>query len=153
MMTAKMYQELLEARISHQQWVLRIKKLIEQGSSVGQNFLDKDETTCEFGKWLQQTYSHFHDSPSLQFLLQSIEGYHNDMHRVYLKIDSIYFKELQLPLGLTKLFGISKEPNLEQQKLISLMFLEIENLSKMLLKELDILEQTLKLSQPQKEVV
>jgi hypothetical protein len=148
MMTPKIYQELLDARITHQQWVLRVKHLIEN-APVDVNQICIDEKSCEFGQWIQRCYEYFHDSKQLKFILQSIENYHNDLHQIYLKIYTIYSKELQLPFGLSTIVGIQKKPNLQQQKLLSFMFLEIEELSKSMFKELDILEQTLKRSDSQ----
>jgi hypothetical protein len=134
---------LLAARLAHTKWLRRAKHLIEN-MPVTSGMIPIDSTECEFGKWFYSEGLKYKNLPQLEAILDKIERLHEEVHNIYLDIYKIYFVELKRSWLMSKLVDGYKEPSLEQQKTAYRHYIQLEDVSVLLMKEFDLFERTLK---------
>lgn len=130
------------AKSAHIKWVQKAKLLIN-GIEVEKDAIPVNSTECAFGKWF------YSDGQVLNALsnnplecMQSIEKLHFELHDVYMDIFNIYFSKQSGGL-LSKLFGKKKQVSEIEAKKAQEYFEQLEEISKVLLEEINRLERRL----------
>ena len=131
------------ARIAHAKWLRRAKHLIEN-MPVTSGMLPIDSTACEFGKWFYSEGLKYKNIPRLTVMLERIDALHEEIHAIYLNIYKIYFVSLKRSWVMSKILDSHKAPNLEQQKSAYKHYIQLEDVSVLLMKEFDFFERTLR---------
>lgn len=122
---------------AHISWVQRANALIE-GLPVEQQQVPVNCTECKFGVWFYGEGQHLNTIPGME-ILKEIEQYHFELHEVYLKIFSIYFKDSERSF-LSKLFGVKRKISLEEQEKAQDHFRKLKEISEKLLPSIERLE-------------
>jgi len=131
------------AKAAHIKWVQKAKLLIS-GLDVEEDAIPVNSTDCKFGTWF------YGDGQMLNSLtnnpveaMASIENLHFKLHDVYLQIFNIYFNKAKGGF-FTKLLGLKRKNVSElEAKIAAEHYLEMENISKELLEEINRLERRL----------
>lgn len=131
------------AKAAHIKWVQKAKLLIS-GLDVEEDAIPVNSTDCKFGKWF------YSDGQMLNSLannpveaMANIENLHFKLHDVYLKIFNIYFNKAKGGF-FTKLFGLKRKNVTElEAKIATEYYVDMENISKELLEEINRLERRL----------
>jgi hypothetical protein len=131
------------ARMAHAKWLRRAKHLIEN-MPVTSGMLPIDSTECEFGKWFYSEGLKYKNIPQLTGMLERIDALHEEIHSIYLNIYKIYFVSLKRSWLMSRLLDSHKTPSLEQQKAAYRYYIQLEDVSVLLMKEFDFFERTLK---------
>ena len=128
-----------EARKSHIDWVLKAKMLIE-GIEIDQKAIPVNATECAFGNWF------YSDAQKISAMLnepmecmKNIEELHMSLHNIYLSIYKIYYAKDERGF-FSKLFGEHKKVSKESHTLAVEYYKQLENISKGLIQELDMME-------------
>ena len=90
MTRAAILQETTKAKIAHQRWVKRADHLIS-GLPVEKEFIPLEATSCGFGKWLYSQGTQLRNLDATRYIIEEIEGHHDDLHDTYSEIYKIYF--------------------------------------------------------------
>lgn len=130
-------EQLRNAKKAHISWVQRANALIE-GLPVEQQQVPVNCTECKFGIWFYGEGQHLNTIPGME-ILKEIEQYHFELHEVYLKIFSIYFKDSERSF-LSKLFGVKRKIPLEEQEKAQDYFRKLKEISEKLLSSIERLE-------------
>ncbi len=132
-------EQLRAAKSAHIKWVQKAKLLIS-GIEVEKDAIPVNSTECNFGKWF------YSDAQALNALsnnpmecMTSIEQLHFELHDEYMKIFSIYFSKPDDGF-FSKIFGKKKKVTPEEIEESKGHFNKLEEISKMLLDEINRLE-------------
>lgn len=132
-------EQLRNAKSAHIKWVQKAKLLIN-GIEVDKDAIPVNSTECKFGKWF------YGDAQSLCALsnnpaecMTSIEQLHFELHDVYMNIFAIYFSKPDDGF-FSKIFGKKKKVSEDEAKVAQEYFNKLEEISKMLLDEINRLE-------------
>jgi len=131
------------AKAAHIKWVQKAKLLIS-GLEVEEDAIPVNSTDCKFGKWFYgdgQMLNSLTNNP--MEAMASIENLHFRLHDVYLQIFNIYFNKSKGGF-FTKLLGLKRKNVSElEAKVARDYYVEMENISKELLEEINRLERRL----------
>jgi len=132
-------EQLRAAKSAHIKWVQKAKLLIN-GIDVEKDAIPVNSTECNFGKWF------YSDAQALNALsnnpmecMASIEQLHFELHDVYMNIFSIYFSKPDDGF-FSKIFGKKKKVSADEAQIAQQYFSKLEEISKMLLDEINRLE-------------
>ncbi len=132
-------EQLRAAKAAHINWVQRAKMLIS-GFKMEEDAIPVNSTQCQFGKWF------YSDAQKLNGLrnnpiecLNKIETLHFDLHDIYLNIYKIYY-DMEPQGFFSKLFGKKKKITADSVKLAKEYFNSMEEVSKLLVKEINLME-------------
>lgn len=135
----KVIEQLRAAKSAHIKWVQKAKLLIS-GIEVEKDAIPVNSTECQFGKWF------YSDAQSLSALsnnpmecMASIEQLHFELHDVYMNIFAIYFSKPDEGF-FSKIFGRKKKVTDDEAKLAQEYYSKLEDISKMLLDDINRLE-------------
>jgi len=123
------------AKAAHIKWVQKAKLLIN-GLEIQKDAIPVDSTECNFGKWFYsdgQKLSALSNNP--MECIQNIDLLHNEFHKTYHEIISIYENNKKSPGLLKKIFSKKELTQEEKQKLHDLTR-ELENSCQKLLAEI-----------------
>ena len=143
-------EHLRAAKSAHIKWVQKAKLLIN-GIDVEKDAIPVNSTECKFGIWF------YSDAQALNALsnnpmecMNAIEQLHFELHDVYMNIFHIYFSK---PEGgfLSKIFGKKKKVTEDESMKAEKFFIELEEISKKLLEEINRLERRL-LAVPEEKI-
>lgn len=131
------------AKTAHIKWLQKAKLLIN-GLPIKEDAIPIDSTECKFGQWFYTEGQRLHNMPNNALeCMTRIEELHFAMHDIYLKIFKIFFTQPQTGI-FAKIFGSSnKKISEEDLSRGREYFLEMEEVSKGLLDELNRLERRL----------
>ncbi len=125
------------ARRSHVKWVDHAKALVN-GLEITKEQIPLEVTSCEFGKWFycdgQILLSIFKEEA-----VELLETKHRELHDVYMKIFKIYFDTSNRSL-LEKLLRRPKKISATEEHTAFKYFSELEEVSKILISYLNIIE-------------
>jgi len=131
------------AKAAHIKWLQKAKLLIH-GLDIKKDCIPVDCTECNFGIWFYsegQMLNALANNPSEA--MASIESLHFKLHEVYLDIYDIYFDQSKRSF-FTKLFGEKrKKVSDSQSKIATDYYITMEQISKELLEEINLLEKRL----------
>lgn len=128
-----------EAKKSHIDWVLKAKMLIE-GLEVSKDAIPVNATECGFGKWF------YSDAQKVSAILgepmacmKNVEELHMSLHDIYLNIYKVYYSKDTRGF-FSKLFAKEEKISPESHKLAMEYYKQLENVSKGLVQELDVMQ-------------
>ena len=134
---------LRNAKQSHVRWVQNAKLLIK-GIDINEEAIPISYTDCKFGKWFYSDGQILNGLPNNPLeSMKEIENLHTALHDTYLKIFNIYFAKNKKSGFLSKLFNIKKRKkniSVEDLNKAQQYYEELENISKKLLDEINVLE-------------
>ena len=128
------------AKDSHIRWV-RNAKLLVNGMDIDKNAIPIDHTGCKFGQWFYKEGQMLNGLPNNSIeSMKKIEDLHSQLHDTYLKIFNIFFSKKKGGF-FSKLFGFNKKKINEEDLNKAKEYLkELEQISKELVNEINILE-------------
>jgi len=136
-------EQITNARLAHLKWVRRAKHLIEK-LPVSSGMIPIDATECTFGAWLYREGLKYKNLSQLSTVINKIEKLHTEIHDIYLDIYKIYFVDLKRSWVMSKILDAYKDPTPQQQKMAYRYFIQLEDISVLLMQEFDLFERTLK---------
>ncbi len=131
--------QLRAAKAAHINWVQRAKMLIS-GFKMEEDAIPVNSTQCQFGKWFYsdaQKLNGLRNNPLDCF--EKIEKLHFDLHDIYLNIYKIYY-DMESQGFFSKLFGKKRKITEDSVKLAKEYFSSMEEVSKELVKEINLME-------------
>lgn len=132
-------EQLRAAKAAHTSWVQKAKLLIE-GIDIDKSSIPVNSTECKFGQWF---YSEAQKLNALRNnnleCMTTVEELHFKLHDVYLKIFKLYYS-VEKQGFFAKLFGKKKKITEETRELGREYFIQMEEVSKELLAEINRLE-------------
>ena len=136
-------EHLRAAKAAHIKWVQKAKLLIN-GLDVQEGAIPVDATECKFGKWFYSEGQILHSLTNVSpEAIARIEDSHSKLHDEYLKIFNIYFNKSKGGL-LCQIFGLKRRNVSDEEYKFGQDYYDIlENISKDLLEEINILEKHL----------
>lgn len=130
-------EQLRNAKKAHIAWVQRANALIE-GLPVQESQVPVNCTECAFGRWFYGEGQRLNAIPGMD-VLKEIEQHHFELHEVYLKIFSLYFKDTDRSF-FSKLFGTKKKVSVEDQQKAQEHFVKLKAISEELIPDIERLE-------------
>ena len=132
-------EQLRAAKAAHINWVQRAKMLIS-GFKMEEDAIPVNSTQCKFGQWFYsdaQRLNGLRNNPMK--CMSEIEKLHFELHDIYLNIYKIYY-DMETQGFFSKLFGRKKKITEESTKLAKQYFNAMENVSKKLVNEINLME-------------
>lgn len=139
MKKAEILKQLRSAKAAHINWVQRAKLLIS-GFNIDEASIPVNSTECLFGQWFYkdaQILKSLHNNPIES--MEEIEKLHFQLHDIYLNIFKIYYK-IDKQGFFSRLFGSKKRISDTERAEAGEYFKELEEVSKALIEEIDLLE-------------
>lgn len=143
MVSDSVLEEMELARNNHTKWLQRVKRLIEN-MPIGEGMIPLDPVHSDFGIWFYTKGLEFKELSGLSPTIDNIKNYHEELHTVYIKIYKIYFVDSKRSWVLSKLLSPYKEVSRQEQLLAYTYYEELEEISKQLIKEFDILHRSVR---------
>ncbi len=129
---------LRDAKKAHLGWVTHTHALLK-GKPVDEEKIPVLPTDCVFGKWY---YREGRQLTNLQ-TYRSIEGPHNELHRIYAEIYHLLFKP-EKDTFLSRLTGNHKKQQRQNLAKANLLFSDLQKMSDNIIHKLDALEKEIR---------
>lgn len=131
---------LKDAKSAHIAWVQRAKLLVE-GLNIDENSIPVNSTECNFGQWFYskgQILNALSNNPVS--CMSNIERLHFELHGKYLQIFTIYFNKPKSHFLARLLSAKKKHISAYEIQVAKNYYEELEEISKLLLEEINRLE-------------
>jgi hypothetical protein len=151
---ASILQHISDARMAHKDWVTKAEKLVNgldgfRGQKVeykvDKTFIPLSSSECQFGLWFNAHTEHLAKIENIGRFVNRIEEHHNQLHKTYSDIYSIFFEKPQKRSLLHKIFTFnSKKVSESERERAKIHFIYLKRSSSELLEVLEVLEDKVK---------